>query len=125
MRRVTALLSLSLLAALPAAATTPSFVEATSELDEGKPASSMWNAVEFARTQGVVPAPESSHALAQVRREALAAAETGADPVIVVGLSGHGLLELGAYATHLSGDLEDDPLSDAALAEALANVPVV
>ncbi len=82
-------------------------------------------AVEFARTQGVVPAPESSHALAQVRREALAAAETGADPVIVVGLSGHGLLELGAYATHLSGDLEDDPLSDAALAEALANVPVV
>jgi len=46
MRRVTALLSLSLLAALPAAATTPSFVEATSELDEGKPASSMWNAVD-------------------------------------------------------------------------------
>ncbi|WP_028654612.1 TrpB-like pyridoxal phosphate-dependent enzyme [Nocardioides sp. J54] len=82
-------------------------------------------AVEFARTQGVVPAPESSHALAQVRREALAAAETGAEPVIVVGLSGHGLLELGAYATYLSGNLEDDPLSDAALAEALANVPVV
>ncbi|TWG93340.1 tryptophan synthase beta chain [Nocardioides sp. J9] len=82
-------------------------------------------AVEFARTQGVVPAPESSHALAQVRREALAAAETGAEPVIVVGLSGHGLLELGAYATYLSGNLEDDPLSDEALAEALANVPVV
>lgn len=82
-------------------------------------------AVEFARTQGVVPAPESSHALAQVRREALAAAETGAEPVIVVGLSGHGLLELGAYATYLSGNLEDDPLSDEALSEALANVPVV
>ena len=45
--------------------------------------------------------------------------------MIVVGLSGHGLLELGAYATYLSGSLEDDPLSDAALAEALANVPVV
>jgi tryptophan synthase beta chain len=82
-------------------------------------------AVEFARTQGIVPAPESSHALAQVRREALAAAETGAEPVIVVGLSGHGLLELGAYATFLGGQLEDDPLSDADLAEALANVPVV
>ncbi|GAA4378965.1 TrpB-like pyridoxal phosphate-dependent enzyme [Nocardioides caricicola] len=82
-------------------------------------------ALEFARTQGVVPAPESSHALAQVRREALAAAESGAEPVIVVGLSGHGLLELGAYDTFLSGRLEDDPLSDEALAAALAGVPEV
>ncbi|WP_243058934.1 TrpB-like pyridoxal phosphate-dependent enzyme [Nocardioides sp. SR21] len=82
-------------------------------------------ALEFARTQGVVPAPESSHALAQVRREALAAAESGAEPVIVVGLSGHGLLELGAYDTFLGGRLEDDPLSDEALAAALAGVPQV
>ncbi|MEQ6899697.1 TrpB-like pyridoxal phosphate-dependent enzyme [Nocardioides sp. YIM 152588] len=82
-------------------------------------------AVEFARTQGVVPAPESSHALAQARREALAAAEAGTEPVIVVGLSGHGLLELGAYESYLGGRLEDDPLSDADLAAALAGVPVV
>jgi tryptophan synthase beta chain len=82
-------------------------------------------ALEFARTQGVVAAPESSHALAQVRREALAAAETGASPVIVVGLSGHGLLELGSYDAFLSGRLEDDPLSDEALATALAGVPTV
>lgn len=82
-------------------------------------------ALEFARTQGVVPAPESSHALAQVRREALAAADSGAEPVIVVGLSGHGLLELGAYDTFLGGRLEDDPLSDEALAAALAGVPEV
>lgn len=82
-------------------------------------------ALEFARTQGVVPAPESSHALAQVRREALAAAESGSEPVIVVGLSGHGLLELGAYDTFLHGRLEDDPLSDEALAAALAGVPQV
>jgi len=81
--------------------------------------------VEFARTQGIVPAPESSHALAQARREALAATEAGTSPVIVVGLSGHGLLELGAYESFLSGRLEDDPLSDEALSEALANVPVV
>jgi len=82
-------------------------------------------ALEFARTQGVVPAPESSHALAQARREALAAAETGAEPVIVVGLSGHGLLELGAYDAFLGGRLEDDPLSDEDLAAALAGVPAV
>ncbi|MCW2773528.1 MAG: pyridoxal-phosphate dependent TrpB-like enzyme [Nocardioides sp.] len=82
-------------------------------------------AVEFARTQGVVPAPESSHALAQVRREALAAAESGEEKVIVVGLSGHGLLELGAYDAYLGGRLEDDALSDDALATALAGVPQV
>ncbi len=82
-------------------------------------------AVEFARTEGIVPAPESSHALAQVRREALAAKESGEEKVIVVLLSGHGLLELGAYDSFLSGRLEDDPLSDADLAAALAAVPVI
>lgn len=82
-------------------------------------------AVEFARTEGIVPAPESSHALAQARREALEAKETGEEKVIVVLLSGHGLLELGAYDSYLSGSLGDDPLSDADLQEALAAVPVV
>ena len=82
-------------------------------------------AVEFARTEGIVPAPESSHALAQVRREALAAKESGEDKVIVALLSGHGLLELGAYATFLGGALEDDPLSEDALAAALAGVPAI
>jgi tryptophan synthase beta chain len=82
-------------------------------------------AIEFARTEGLVPAPESSHALAQARREALACKETGEEKVIVVGLSGHGLLELGAYAEFLAGDLADDPLSDADLEAALAGVPVV
>lgn len=83
------------------------------------------SAVEFARTQGVVPAPESSHALAQARREAIAATEAGTEPVIVIGLSGHGLLELGAYESFLAGHLEDDPLSEEALSTALAAVPAV
>jgi len=82
-------------------------------------------ALEFARTQGIVAAPESSHALAQARREALAAKDAGEEKVIVIGLSGHGLLELGAYDAYLSGRLEDDPLSADALATALAGVPVV
>jgi tryptophan synthase beta chain len=81
--------------------------------------------LEFARTQGIVAAPESSHALAQARREALAAKEAGEEKVIVIGLSGHGLLELGAYESFLGGRLEDDPLSEEALAEALGNVPVL
>lgn len=75
-------------------------------------------ALQFARTEGIVPAPESAHALAQARREA----DAGGEQVIVVGLSGHGLLELGAYHSYLTGGLSDDPLSDEALATALAGV---
>lgn len=82
-------------------------------------------AIEFARTQGIVPAPESSHALAQARREALEATVAGDERVIVIGLSGHGLLELGAYEQFLAGKLDDDPLSEEALATSLAGVPVV
>lgn len=75
-------------------------------------------AMQFARTEGIVPAPESAHALAQARR----AATEGGEQVIVIGLSGHGLLELGAYDAYLSGGLSDDPLSDDALQAALAGV---
>jgi len=81
--------------------------------------------IEFARTQGIVPAPESSHALAQARREALEAKELGEERVIVIGLSGHGLLELGAYEQYLKGSLSDDALSETDLAASLATVPEV
>ncbi len=82
-------------------------------------------AVEFARTEGFVPAPESSHALAQARREALACKDSGEEKVIVVGLSGHGLLELGAYADYMAGKLEADEFSQAAADEALSHTPEV
>ena len=82
-------------------------------------------AIEFARTEGFVAAPESSHALAQARREALAATQTGEEKVIVVGLSGHGLLELGAYAEYLGDRMADDELSDTDLTAAMAGVPVL
>ncbi|WP_166866220.1 TrpB-like pyridoxal phosphate-dependent enzyme [Salinibacterium sp. ZJ70] len=81
--------------------------------------------VEFARTQGIVPAPESAHALALARREALEAKEAGDERVIVVGLSGHGLLELGAYESYLAGRLSDDPLSEEELTASLAGVPEI
>jgi tryptophan synthase beta chain len=79
--------------------------------------------VEFARTQGIVPAPESSHALAAARRDALVAARTGEEKVIVVGLSGHGLLELNAYEQYLAGGLADDALAEDDLTSALGRVP--
>jgi tryptophan synthase beta chain len=62
-------------------------------------------AVQFARTQGPIPAPETAHAIRAVIDEALAAKETGAEKVILFSYSGHGLLDLGAYDEFLHGRL--------------------
>jgi tryptophan synthase beta chain len=64
-------------------------------------------ATQFARTEGIVPAPESAHAIAAVVEEANRARETGTKRVILFNLSGHGLLDLSAYETYLSGKLQD------------------
>src|SRR5208283_976289 len=61
----------------------------------------------FARTEGIVPAPESAHAIAAVITEAEKAREAGKKQVILFNLSGHGLLDLSAYETHLTGKLQD------------------
>lgn len=63
-------------------------------------------AVQFARTEGTIPAPETSHAIRAVVDQALAARETGEEQVILFNYSGHGLLDLGAYALYLRGELE-------------------
>lgn len=81
--------------------------------------------LEFARTEGIVAAPESSHAIAQARRVALECAESGEEKVIVFGLSGHGMLELGGYDLFMRGELDDDELSQADLEAALAAVPKI
>jgi tryptophan synthase beta chain len=61
----------------------------------------------FARSEGIVPAPESAHAIAQVVSEAEQARESGQKRVILFNLSGHGLLDLSSYETYLSGKLVD------------------
>ena len=61
----------------------------------------------FARTEGIVPAPESAHAIAAVIAEAEQARESGRKRVILFNLSGHGLLDLSAYESHLSGKIQD------------------
>ncbi len=61
----------------------------------------------FARSEGVVPAPESAHAIAAVVEEALAARAAGQKRVILFNLSGHGLLDLSAYESYFAGKLED------------------
>lgn len=61
----------------------------------------------FARTEGIVPASESNHAIAGALREARQAAEDGTSPVIVIGVSGSGQLDLPAYSEFLAGDMAD------------------
>ncbi|MEV4003874.1 TrpB-like pyridoxal phosphate-dependent enzyme [Actinomadura sp. NPDC049753] len=61
----------------------------------------------FAKAEGLVPAPESAHAVAAAIDEAVRAREEGEERVVLVGLSGHGLLDLGAYESHLSGETVD------------------
>ena len=63
--------------------------------------------VEFARAEGIVPASESNHAIAGAIAQARQAAEDGTSPVILIGVSGSGQLDLPAYAEFLSGDMLD------------------
>ena len=65
------------------------------------------SAVEFARVEGIIPAPESAHAVRAAMDEARACKETGESKAILFGLSGHGLLDLSAYDDFLSGNLLD------------------
>lgn len=66
----------------------------------------------FARTEGIVPAPESCHAIAATIREALKCKESGEQKVILFNLSGHGLIDMTAYEQYLNGDLMNYSLSD-------------
>ncbi len=82
-------------------------------------------AVLFARNEGIVPAPESSHAVKAAIDEALLAREEGRERTILFGLSGHGQLDMGAYDAYLSGGLEDFEYPAEAIGASLANLPDV
>jgi tryptophan synthase beta chain len=81
--------------------------------------------VQFARTEGIVPAPESNHAIRAAVDEALAAREAGEQRVILFNLSGHGHFDLTAYERYLGGQLEDYEYPSEEIARALESVPVV
>lgn len=66
----------------------------------------------FANAEGIIPAPESAHAIAQAIREAKIAKEEGKQRTILFNLSGHGLVDLYAYEQYFAGKLRDYPLSD-------------
>ncbi|MBD8869325.1 TrpB-like pyridoxal phosphate-dependent enzyme [Nocardioides donggukensis] len=83
----------------------------------------------FARTEGIVPAPEPTHAIAAAVEEAQRCVETGEEKVILTALCGHGHLDLAAYDAYLAGDVTDHAFEDddiqASVAEALSKLPTV
>jgi len=79
----------------------------------------------FARTEGIVPAPESAHAVAAVVRKATEMREEERSAVLLFSLSGHGLFDLGAYEAHLDGKLADFTYPGEAIAASLAKLPAV
>ena len=66
----------------------------------------------FARTEGIIPAPESCHAIAATIREADKCKQTGEEKVILFNLSGHGLIDMPSYEQYISGELQNYRISD-------------
>ncbi|MEU7788135.1 TrpB-like pyridoxal phosphate-dependent enzyme [Amycolatopsis sp. NPDC049159] len=79
--------------------------------------------VQFARAEGIIPAPEPTHALAACIQEALRCKETGEEKVILTALCGHAHLDLPAYGAYLAGEMVDNELPDSALEASLATLP--
>ena len=80
-------------------------------------------AVQFARTEGIIPAPEPAHAIRATIEEAEAAREAGEERVILFNLCGHGHFDLAAYDAYLAGTLEDPEFSEAEMQAALDRLP--
>jgi tryptophan synthase beta chain len=80
-------------------------------------------AVRFARTEGIIPAPEPAHAIRAAIEEAEAAKQAGEARTILFGLCGHGNFDLAAYDAYLAGTLEDLEFSQDDLDAALAQLP--
>ena len=82
-------------------------------------------AVQFARAEGIVPAPEAGHAIRPVIDEALKAREEGQERVILFNLSGHGHFDMAAYDAYFAGKLQDYEYPAEAVAEAQQRMPQV
>ncbi len=76
----------------------------------------------FAKTEGIVPAPESCHAIAAAVDEAKKCIETGEEKVILFNLSGHGLIDMPSYESYLNGDLQNFELTDEEIERCLAPI---
>jgi tryptophan synthase beta chain len=82
-------------------------------------------AVLFARTESIIPAPESSHAIRGAIDEALLAKEEGKERTILFNLSGHGHVDMAAYDAYFNNELTDYEYPEAAIKESLSHLPKV
>jgi len=82
-------------------------------------------AIQFARAEGILPAPESAHAIRTAIDEALKAKETGEEKCILFNLSGHGHFDMAAYDAYLAGELMDFEYPQESMDKSLANLPAV
>ncbi|ACM59193.1 tryptophan synthase beta chain [Caldicellulosiruptor bescii] len=80
-------------------------------------------AILFARSEGIIPAPESAHAIKAAIDEAIKAREEGVRKTILISLSGHGNFDLAAYDDYLNGRLEDIEISDEDIKKSLIKLP--
>ena len=80
-------------------------------------------AVLFARSEVILPAPESAHAIAYAIEKALECKETGEAKTIFFNLSGHGNFDLAAYEEYLSGNIQDAEYTDEMLVQGLSTIP--
>ena len=78
--------------------------------------------VRFARAEGIIPAPESTHAIAQVVREAEKARQEGRPRTILFNLSGHGLVDLAAYDQYFANQLEDYSISEEEIMQSIGSL---
>jgi tryptophan synthase beta chain len=83
------------------------------------------SAVRFARTEGIIPGPEPTHAVAAAMNEAIEAKEAGEEKVILFNLSGHGHFDMGAYQAYFANELVDYEHPHERIAAAMEKVPVV
>ncbi len=81
--------------------------------------------VTFARTEGILPAPEPCHAIRACMDEALRCKEAGERKILLLNLCGHGHFDMSAYDKYFSDELEDYEYPEEAVAEALARLPKV
>lgn len=86
---------------------------------------SLAGAIQFARTEGIIPAPEPTHAIAATIREALRCKEKGEAKVILMAMCGHGHFDLTSYDKYLKGELVDLSFSEEKIRESLSKVPHV
>lgn len=82
-------------------------------------------AVQFARAEGIIPAPETAHAIRVAIDEALDAKEKGEERIILFNMSGHGHFDMAAYQHFYSGNLEDYEYPQAAIEAAMADLPQI